>query len=53
MLRLCQITPIFAQGGCYFGCDKRCTYSYTWTQRFFLLRSCAYLNTLSKFGFWA
>ena len=37
--------------GCYFRCDKPCTCNYTCTQRFLLLRSCAYLNFLGKFGF--
>ena len=40
--RLCQR---FGQGGCYFRCNKPCTCNYTCTQRFLLLRSCAYLET--------
>jgi len=48
--RLCQC---FGQGGCYFRCDKMCTCNYTCTQHFLLLRSCAYLNSLGKFGFQA
>jgi len=46
--RWCQCV---GQGGCYFRCDRPCTCNYTCTQRFLLLRSCAYLNTLGKFGF--
>jgi len=42
--RLCQF---FGQGSCYFRCDRPCTC----TQRFLLPRSCAYLNSLGKFGF--
>ena len=47
---LCQC---FGQGGCYFRCDKPCACSYTGTQRFLLLRSCAFLNCLGKLGFQA
>ena len=43
----------FVQGVCYFRCDKPCTCNYTWPQHFLLLRSCAYLNSLGKFGFQA
>jgi len=33
------------QGGCYSGCDKPCTCSYTRTTlRFLIPRSCAYLD---------
>jgi len=46
--RLCQC---FGQFGCYFGCDKPWTCSYTRKQRFLLLCSCTYLNSLGKFGF--
>jgi len=35
--RLCQC---FGQGGCYCGCDKPCTCSYTRKQRFLLQCSC-------------
>ena len=38
-------------GGCYFRSDKPCTCNHTCTQCFLLLRSCAYLNYLEKFGF--
>ena len=46
--RLCRC---FGQGGCYFGCDKPCTCSYTRTQRFLMLRSCAYLNSSVNLAF--
>jgi len=48
--RLCQC---FGQCGWYFRCNKPCSYNYTCTQRVLLLRSCAYLNSLGKFGFQA
>ena len=38
-VRLCQW---FSQGGCFFRCDKTCACNYTCTQRFLLIRSCAY-----------
>jgi len=53
MLHLCQITPMFWPRDCYFWCDKPCSCNYICTQRFLLLRSCAYLNSLCKFGFQA
>jgi len=48
--RLCQC---FGQGGCCFRYDKPCTCNYICTQHFLLLRRCAYLNSLCKFGFQA
>ena len=45
MLRLCQIMPMFWSRWLLF-CDKACTCNYTCTQRFLLLRSCAYRNSL-------
>ena len=51
MLRLCQIMPMFWSRCSLFWGDKPFTFSYTRTQRFLLLRSCAYPNSFSKFGF--
>ena len=47
---LCQC---FGRGGCYFQCDKPCSYNYTCTQRFSLHRSCTYFNSLGIFDLWA
>jgi len=51
MLRLYQIMPMFWSRWLLFWCDKPCTCSYTRTQRFLLLRSCAYLNLSVNLAF--